>query len=580
MQKTKTKAPHVGGAQEPVKGKKRPSRAQVRAANMADAAQADLGAFDPSLVRIRPSERPTMLVPLAKLKHDPKKPREIDEAWAHELADMIRLAGQRTALDVRPDPDNPGQFFITDGHHRHAALMILQKTDPEQYATALCYATEQTEAMAAAGSLVQNVGVKAHNSYEQGRALSRLREATPGISIKTLARLAGHSESWVEQRLRIHALGPTYGPYAAEHCSQEGALRSLEAFVQAKGVENETLATQVKEAVAEVLRGAAPERRDWHSIRWDTIHRLESLGWREDVPWDIRNRRALVAAFEAAPSLADPAYRPIRYFPQPELEKAVQAAIEQEQAEKAKARSKKSTKTEEQRQKDDQRRFNNELHRRTQEQALIALTKGAARSSPSVVDELGLRVLCRVAEYDEGEADRIATSVELPYPAVMAWGNKTSAYPIAKKGMTYEERLKYVKGLKGEKRSHFVAAVLATYMRGYEGTLELVARTSIKEISTSAEKQMRKELKEHGSGKVRRTRWWEDPRRVACPVCLVKVKAACRSRPKGALIAGYHDERVRAAAKVPIRAPPKQPRKVAPAPASAVPAPTPAAGVA
>lgn len=121
-----------------------------------------------------------------------------------DLALSIRQRGQRSALEVRPNPDSDAEqpYLLVSGHRRLAALRLLQEASGEEV-LARCEVLEGCdEADHFALQMIEND----HEELEpkdMARGIRLLMDKYPEWDAKTLARSIGKPESYARRHLRL-----------------------------------------------------------------------------------------------------------------------------------------------------------------------------------------------------------------------------------------------------------------------------------------------------------------------------------------------------------------------------------------
>lgn len=477
---------------------------------------------EPLLVRIATS----------KLKPDPEKPREIDPEYVNEIATTAAEpeVGIKDPLEVRPDPKEPGTFFINDGHHRHAAAVKVGLPDVP------CIVVNATDAEAADSAAIMNIVRKAQRPYEDGKALARMRESRAGITLESLGRRVGRSALWVSFRLRVFALGPDVGPWAGDTLRND-ELSVLEAYLSAESVKNAELRDEAQKAARAVLDDLLKHKAKpaWWQVDQGIRNALAALGWRRSLPYNADQDAAVKRAWDSAPVILRGKDGLMRYLPEAELlrlrQEAKAKAKEEEKAamvgspDKRKAEEAAKKERREARIKGDIEKVYHQMMRDALEKAVASRLQ---EYGPKMEDLLLTLVASHVG-FDAEAADRLAHVTGLPFKDVLAWSSVSSTrYPGGATQRT-TSRLAYLKALKAKERWLLVGGAIAYHLHQPHGDPVFASLTNGERanIRKEAEKRVRAEYRAKEEGTVEKSDPAGDARIVACRACQTAKEKWC-----------------------------------------------------
>jgi ParB/RepB/Spo0J family partition protein len=133
-----------------------------------------------------------------------------DPAHVARIADDMRARGYRASSPIQVRPRKDGGFWIVAGHHRYAAAIEAELTH------VLAVVEDLSERDALLDQLEENLGRKASNPLEEGRAFLRAMKEH-GATVEEIAARVLHGPKYVEDRCIIASLDPTAGAMAARY---------------------------------------------------------------------------------------------------------------------------------------------------------------------------------------------------------------------------------------------------------------------------------------------------------------------------------------------------------------------------
>jgi len=136
------------------------------------------------------------------------------------LIQSIKAVGQKVALVVRIDPNNPGKVILVDGRRRFTALQ--EAGIKEAFVT---FTDDDNDADAWLTSMLTNLAREGHNPIEIAEGFQHAMDA--GKKQKDISAACGKSESFVSQHLGILTLPPEAIKYARTDRLKFAHLRSL-----------------------------------------------------------------------------------------------------------------------------------------------------------------------------------------------------------------------------------------------------------------------------------------------------------------------------------------------------------------
>lgn len=124
---------------------------------------------------------------------NPFRSRELDEAYALELAAEIKEKGFHGTLAGRPSPHDPNRVEIEAGEHRLWALQHLAKTDP-QFRTVMVQVREMTDAEMEQGTIIENAWRKNPSPIEVGKAMFEYKKRHANETNEQIAKLFHYAD--------------------------------------------------------------------------------------------------------------------------------------------------------------------------------------------------------------------------------------------------------------------------------------------------------------------------------------------------------------------------------------------------
>lgn len=250
-------------------------------------------------------------IPLANIISDERNRYEL--SGIEELAANIEMFGLQQPLEVRPDPDREGEYIITSGHRRKAALELLEMDEAPCIVVAACespalqelrliFANSDTRKMSPAEQAWQAERIEAllYELKEQGYDFpGRMRDhvaAITGMSRSKLARL-----SVIRNNLKPEGLMKAF---------EEGRLN---------------------ESVAYEIARRSPEAQELADEQVELLPRLnagEMMVLMDKLEKEAEEDKRLAANMKAAAEKLKASAEPVKKPPQ-----AVQDYLEQREAE-------------------------------------------------------------------------------------------------------------------------------------------------------------------------------------------------------------------------------------------------------
>jgi len=147
------------------------------------------------------SDRSVTKLPIGDLEHD--NVREVDPEFVQWLMGNIRENGLTDDLEVYAHPTAEGKYKIFDGHNRHAALLLLNKENPEFFAMVPCVVRKvpKNPVELRIGQLLINIGRKSFTAADISQNLKLFRNM--GMDEAAIATRLGKSPSWVSSHLKM-----------------------------------------------------------------------------------------------------------------------------------------------------------------------------------------------------------------------------------------------------------------------------------------------------------------------------------------------------------------------------------------
>jgi ParB/RepB/Spo0J family partition protein len=136
------------------------------------------------------------------------------------LVQSLIAVGQKVALVVRVDPNNPGKVLLVDGRRRFTALQ--EAGIKEAFVT---FTDDDNDADAFLTSMLTNLAREGHNPIEVAEGFQYALDS--GKKQKAISAACGKSESFVSQHIAILKLPPEAIKYARSEKLKFAHLRSL-----------------------------------------------------------------------------------------------------------------------------------------------------------------------------------------------------------------------------------------------------------------------------------------------------------------------------------------------------------------
>lgn len=133
-----------------------------------------------------------------------------DPAHVAHIAEDMRARGYRASSPIQVRPREDGGYWIVAGHHRYAAAIEAGLTH------VLAVVEDLSERDALLDQLEENLGRKASNPLEEGRAFLRAMQEH-GATVEEIAARVLHGPKYVEDRCTIATLDPNVAALAVRY---------------------------------------------------------------------------------------------------------------------------------------------------------------------------------------------------------------------------------------------------------------------------------------------------------------------------------------------------------------------------
>jgi ParB family chromosome partitioning protein len=396
------------------KGKKAKLAPELAAA-LLPAAQRGLESYaahpDDVIGKARDSKATVVLLRIDRVHEDPEK-RETRPEKVEQLVKQIRAVGMRDAIEVKPT--TPGDYQVTDGHHRRlAALALGWKEIPAWVRDD----NDLTRAVVRAG---KNMARAQLSPYEEARDFKNILDK--GATVDQVAELTGVTPATVRARLKLLELPADI----AQRIGKDGFGLGHAALLLPL-VGHDPLLKAIKPLVAKHFRGADSDDPlpvdEWHEAISEAI--LGDPPLLVDVEsWHFREVKGLKAWKEKLDSMPQVKWgrwshaRPTTHVldPKGELER-LRISLELEKSQREAAKSKKGAK-EEPEWKKKQREGNKKARlavatKRRLREALVKVAHTLTMSSPKTEDLLLVGYLSK-ASWNDKDIEILSQASDIP----------------------------------------------------------------------------------------------------------------------------------------------------------------------